>query len=131
MKQSALREVPSTVLVVMKETAENYPGRKVGHAVVTVSAYFNDVQQQSTKFARVVAAFNVLRIISESISTAIACGLHKRTEKSSLVHDLTDGTFDVLLLIIDNHVTETIATNGNIHLSSEDFSVCAISSGNV
>ena len=127
-KQSALREVPSTVLVVMKETAENYPGKKVGHAVMTVGAYFSDVQQQSTKNAGVVAAFHVLRIISESISTAIAYGLHKRTEKSTLVNDLTDGTSDVLLMTIDNHVTETVATNGNIHLSSVDFSVCAISS---
>ena len=71
---------------------------------MTVSAYFNDVQQQSTKNAGVVAAFNVLRIISESFFTVIAYGLHKRTEKSTLVYDLTDGTFDVLLLTIDNHV---------------------------
>ena len=73
------------VLVVMKETAENYPGKKVGHPLVTVSAYFNDVQQQSTKNAGVVAAFNVLRIIGDSISTGVAYGLHKRTDKSTLV----------------------------------------------
>ena len=63
----------------------------------------------------------MLRIINESVATAIAHGLGKRTEKRTLVHDLIDGTSDVLLLIIDNGVSEMITTSGGTHLMSEDF----------
>ena len=68
----------------------------------------------------------LLRIISDSISTGIAYGSHKRTGKSTPFYDFIDGTFDVLLLTINNHVTVSVPTNGNIHLSNDDFSVCAI-----
>ena len=63
----------------------------------------------------------MLRIIKESVATAIAHGLGKRIEKSTLVYDLIDGTSDVLLLIIDNGVSEMVTTNGGTHLISEDF----------
>ena len=63
----------------------------------------------------------MLRIINEPVATAIAYGLGKRTEKSTLVYDLIDGNSDVLLLIIDNGVSEMVTTNGGTHLSSEDF----------
>ena len=73
------------VLTKMKETAENYLGNKVKHAVVTVPTYFNDAQRQSTKDAGVVAGLNVLRIINEPTAAAIACGLDKKTEKNMLI----------------------------------------------
>merc|ERR1711861_53151 len=114
-------EVSSMVLVKMKETAENYLGKEVKHAVITVPAYFNDAQRQSTKDAGTISGMNVLRIINEPTAAAIAYGLDKKTEKNILVYDLGGGTFDVSLLTIDNGVFEVVATNGDTHLGGEDF----------
>jgi len=114
-------EVSSMVLVKMKETAENYLGKEVKHAVVTVPAYFNDAQRTSTKDAASIAGLNVLRIINEPTAAAIAYGLDKKAEQNILVYDLGGGTFDVSLLTIDNGVFEVVATNGDTHLGGEDF----------
>merc|ERR1712137_1397706 len=78
-------EVSSMVLTKMKETAENYLGKEINHAVVTVPAYFNDAQRQATKDAGTIAGMNVLRIINEPTAAAIAYGLDKKTEKNILV----------------------------------------------
>merc|ERR1711897_40804 len=114
-------EVSAMILVKMKETAENYLGKEVKHAVITVPAYFNDAQRQSTKDAGTISGMNVLRIINEPTAAAIAYGLDKKTEKNILVFDLGGGTFDVSLLTIDNGVFEVIATSGDTHLGGEDF----------
>merc|ERR1711988_1200617 len=114
-------EVSSMVLVKMKETAENYLGKEVKHAVITVPAYFNDAQRQSTKDAGTISGMNVLRIINEPTAAAIAYGLDKKSEQNILVYDLGGGTFDVSLLTIDNGVFEVVATNGDTHLGGEDF----------
>merc|ERR1712050_594961 len=114
-------EISSMVLVKMKETAENYLGQEVKHAVITVPAYFNDAQRQATKDAGTIMGMNVLRIINEPTAAAIAYGLDKKTEKNILVYDLGGGTFDVSLLTIDNGVFEVVATNGDTHLGGEDF----------
>merc|ERR1712093_148471 len=114
-------EVSSMVLTKMKETAENYLGKEVKHAVITVPAYFNDAQRQATKDAGTIAGMEVLRIINEPTAAAIAYGLDKKTEKNILVYDLGGGTFDVSLLTIDNGVFEVVATNGDTHLGGEDF----------
>jgi len=120
-KQMPPEEVSAIVLVKMKETAENYLGKEVKHAVITVPAYFNDAQRQSTKDAGTIAGLNVLRIINEPTAAAIAYGLDKKAEQNILVYDLGGGTFDVSLLTIDNGVFEVVATNGDTHLGGEDF----------
>merc|ERR1719491_1188465 len=114
-------EVSAMVLIKMKETAENYLGKEVKHAVVTVPAYFNDAQRQSTKDAGSISGMQVLRIINEPTAAAIAYGLDKKSEQNILVYDLGGGTFDVSLLTIDNGVFEVVATNGDTHLGGEDF----------
>merc|ERR1712196_280166 len=88
---------------------------------VTVPAYFNDAQRQSTKDAGSIAGLNILRIINEPTAAAIAYGLDKQAEKNILVYDLGGGTFDVSLLTIDNGVFEVVATSGDTHLGGEDF----------
>merc|ERR1719329_289451 len=115
-------QVSAMILIKMKEIAEAYLGREVGHAVVTVPAYFNDAQRQATKDAGVIAGLEVLRIINEPTAAAIAYGMDKKSgEKNIVVFDLGGGTFDVSLLTIDNGVFEVVATAGDTHLGGEDF----------
>lgn len=114
-------EVSAMVLQKMKEIAETFLGKTVKNAVVTVPAYFNDAQRQSTKDAGTIAGLNVVRIINEPTAAAIAYGLNKAGEKSILVFDLGGGTFDVSLLTIDDGFFEVVATNGDTHLGGEDF----------
>ena len=115
-------EISAMILIKMKSIAENYLGREVKNAVITVPAYFNDSQRQSTKDAGTIAGLNVLRIINEPTAAAIAYGLDKKDkERNILVFDLGGGTFDVSLLTIDSGVFEVIATNGDTHLGGEDF----------
>ncbi len=115
-------EVSAMILTKMKETAESYLGEKVTDAVITVPAYFNDAQRQSTKDAGIIAGLNVLRIINEPTAAAIAYGLDKvNNEKNILIFDCGGGTFDVSLLTLDDGVFEVKATGGNGHLGGEDF----------
>merc|ERR1719329_125195 len=121
-KEMGPEEVSSMVLTKMKETAENYLGKEVKHAVITVPAYFNDAQRQSTEDAGTISGLNVMRIINEPTAAAIAYGMDKKSgEKNIVVFDLGGGTFDVSLLTIDNGVFEVIATAGDTHLGGEDF----------
>jgi len=114
-------EISSMILIKMKETAESYLGKEVKNAVITVPAYFNDSQRQSTKDAGVIAGLNVLRIINEPTAAAIAYGLDKKEEQNVLIFDLGGGTFDVSILSIDEGIFEVKATAGDTHLGGEDF----------
>lgn len=119
-----VEQISSMVLTKMKQTAESYLGEKVTNAVITVPAYFNDSQRQSTKDAGRIAGLNVLRIINEPTAAAIAYGLDKLSESGRrhvLIFDLGGGTFDVSLLAIEKGYFEVIATSGDTHLGGEDF----------
>merc|ERR1712125_174924 len=121
-KSFKAEEISSMVLGKMKEIAENYLGKEVKNAVVTVPAYFNDSQRQATKDAGSIAGLNVLRIINEPTAAAIAYGLdQKGDEKNVLIFDLGGGTFDVSLLTIEEGIFEVKATAGDTHLGGEDF----------
>lgn len=118
-------EMGAQVLIKMKETAEAYLGETVTEAVITVPAYFNDAQRQSTKDAGRVAGLDVKRIIPEPTAAALAYGLDKETsDKKIAVFDLGGGTFDVSILEIGDGVFEVLATNGDTHLGGDDFDQC-------
>ncbi len=115
-------EVASYILVKMKETAEAYLGEKVTEAVITVPAYFNDAQRQSTKDAGRIAGLNVRRIIPEPTAAALAYGLDKQHQAQKIaVFDLGGGTFDISILEIGDGVIEVLSTNGDTHLGGDDF----------
>ena len=114
-------QIGSMVLGKMKETAENFLGRTVTKAVVTVPAYFNDSQRQATKDAGKIAGLDVLRIINEPTAASLAYGLDKADGKTIVVFDLGGGTFDVSVLEIQGGVFEVKATNGDTLLGGEDF----------
>ena len=116
------QEISARVLMKLKRDAEAYLGDTVSDAVITVPAYFNDSQRQATKEAGEIAGLNVLRIINEPTSAALAYGLDKGDqEQTLLVFDLGGGTFDVSLLEIGDGVVEVKATSGDNNLGGDDW----------
>jgi molecular chaperone DnaK len=115
-------EAAAQILIKMKETAEEYLGEKVTGAVITVPAYFNDSQRQSTKDAGKIAGLDVKRIIPEPTAAALAYGMDKKQQdKKIAVYDLGGGTFDISILELGDGVFEVLATNGDTHLGGDDF----------
>ncbi|HXL95221.1 MAG TPA: molecular chaperone DnaK [Streptosporangiaceae bacterium] len=120
-KKFTPQQISAFILQKLKRDAESYLGEKITDAVITVPAYFNDAQRQATKDAGQIAGLNVLRIINEPTSAALAYHLDKEGEATILVFDLGGGTFDVSLLEVGEGVVEVKATSGDNHLGGDDW----------
>ena len=115
------QEISALILRKLKKDAEAFLGETITEAVITVPAYFNDAQRQATKDAGRIAGLNVLRIINEPTSAALAYGLNHGDPKKILVYDLGGGTFDVSVIEIGDALIEVLATAGDNHLGGDDF----------
>ncbi len=115
------QEISAFILMKLKEDAEDFLGQPVTDAVVTVPAYFTDAQRQATKDAGKIAGLNILRIINEPTSAALAYGLDNGNAQKILVYDLGGGTFDVSVIDIGDNIIEVLATSGDNRLGGDDF----------
>lgn len=120
------QEISAKILMKLKADAESYLGEEITEAVITVPAYFNDAQRKATKEAGTIAGLNVLRIINEPTSAALAYGLDKKHSEKIVVYDLGGGTFDVTVLETGDNVVEVLATGGDAFLGGDDFDNCII-----
>ncbi|HEY0191549.1 MAG TPA: molecular chaperone DnaK [Kofleriaceae bacterium] len=114
-------EIAARILMKLKRAAEEYLGEPVTDAVITVPAYFNDVQRQATKDAGKIAGLDVKRIINEPTAAALAYGLDKTKEQLIAVFDMGGGTFDISVLEVGDKVVEVVSTNGDTHLGGDDI----------
>jgi molecular chaperone DnaK len=114
-------EIAGIILREMKRVAEEYLGEPVQEAVITVPAYFNDTQRQSTKDAGKIAGLEVLRIINEPTAAALAYGMGRQADEKIAVYDLGGGTFDISILEMSDGVVEVLSTAGNTFLGGEDL----------
>lgn len=115
------QEISAMILRKLKGDAEAYLGESVRDAVITVPAYFNDIQRQATKDAGRIAGLNVLRIINEPTSAALAYGLNNGAAQKIMVYDLGGGTFDVSIIEMGDDIIEVLATAGDNYLGGDDF----------
>ena len=120
-KEFTPQEISAMILKKIKENTENYLGEKVDKAVITVPAYFDDSQRQSTKQAGEIAGLEVVRIINEPTAAALAYGLDKSHAHTIAIYDLGGGTFDITILELGEGVFQVKATNGDTHLGGDDF----------
>lgn len=113
--------ISAMILMQLKKDAQEFLGESVTAAVITVPAYFNDIQRQATKDAGKIAGLEVKRIINEPTSAALSYGLDHGEAQKVMVYDLGGGTFDVSVIEIGDDVIEVLATAGDNHLGGDDF----------
>jgi len=114
-------EISAMILQNLKHVAEEHTGEEVTQAVITVPAYFNDAQRQSTKDAGRIAGLEVMRIINEPTAAALAYGLDKSKSGTVAVYDLGGGTFDISILELSDGIFQVKSTAGDTHLGGDDF----------
>src|SRR4051794_24067765 len=114
-------EISAIVLQRLKMAAEEFLGTTVTEAIITVPAYFDDMQRQATRDAGKIAGLEVERIINEPTAAALAYGFGKNKSEKVAVYDLGGGTFDISILEINDGVFEVLSTSGNTFLGGEDF----------
>ncbi len=117
-------EVSARILASLRDAAVGTLGRDVERAVITVPAYFDEVQRQATRDAGTIAGLQVERILNEPTAAALAHGLHLRNDNTPrlvAVYDLGGGTFDISLLELRSGTFEVLATAGDSQLGGEDF----------
>ncbi len=120
-KEYSPAEIASFILSKMKQTAEDYLGEEVTEAVVTVPAYFNELQRQATKDAGRIAGLDVQRIINEPTAAALAYGMDQEGDQCIAIYDLGGGTFDISILELSEDLFEVLSTSGDTYLGGEDF----------
>lgn len=114
-------EISAIVLQRLKQSAEEFLGDVVSEAIITVPAYFDDMQRQATRDAGKIAGLAVERIINEPTAAALAYGFDNNKSEKIVVYDLGGGTFDITILEINDGVFEVLSTSGNTFLGGEDF----------
>ncbi len=119
-------QVSAMILKELRRRAEEFLKEDISKAVITVPAYFNDSQRQATKDAGMIAGLEVLRIINEPTSAALAYGLQRKTQGLIAIYDLGGGTFDISILKLKDGIFEVLATNGDTHLGGDDFDQCLV-----
>jgi len=115
------QEISAIILKHLKGIAENYLGKSVQKAVITVPAYFSDAQRQATREAGEIAGLEVVRMINEPTAAALSYEAEQKAHKRILVYDLGGGTFDVSVVSIEDDVVEVVASHGNNKLGGDDF----------
>ena len=121
-KNYSAEELSSLILTKLRQDAEAYLGTEVTDAVITVPAYFHDVERQATRNAGKIAGFNVLQVLNEPSAAALAYGINQLGyEQTVLVFDLGGGTFDVTIMKVAGSKIEMIATNGDHRLGGKDW----------
>lgn len=114
-------EISAMILAKLKADAEAYLGESVTQAVITVPAYFNDMQRNATKDAGKIAGMEVMRIINEPTASSLAYGLDKKKNEIIAVYDLGGGTFDISILDVGDGVFQVKSTSGDTFLGGDDF----------
>ena len=120
-KEYSAIDISSKILSHLKQLAESMENKTLDGAVITVPAYFNDIQRQATKNAAKMSGINVLRLLNEPTAAALAYGLESNETGSFVIYDFGGGTFDVSVLNLDKGIFKVLSTDGNTRLGGDDI----------